>query len=55
MVVGDIVLWMYEYMDGLIVTWLSNKHAAQAAGADPCRCNSINRQNQHIQQNCRNF
>ena len=31
-----------------------NKPAAQAAGADPSRCNSTNRQNQPIQQNGRN-
>ena len=32
-----------------------NKAAVKAAGADPSRCNSTNRQNPTIQQNCRNF
>ena len=32
-----------------------NKPSAQAAGADPSRFNSTSRQNQPIQQNCRNF
>ena len=31
-----------------------NKPAAQAAGTDPSRCSFTNRQNPHIQQNCRN-
>ena len=31
-----------------------NKPAAQAADADPSRCNSTNRQNPHSKQNCRN-
>ena len=31
-----------------------NKPAAQGAGADPSRCNSTNRLNPPIQQNCRN-
>ena len=34
---------------------LKNKPAAQAAGADPSRWSSTNRQNPRIQQNCRNF
>ena len=33
---------------------IKNKPAAQAAGADPSRCNFINRQNTPFQQNRRN-
>ena len=33
---------------------VKNKPAAQAAGADPFQCNSTNKQNLPIQQNCRN-
>ena len=39
----------------LRVEYYQNKPAAQAAGADPFRCNSINRQNPPIQQNHHNF
>ena len=44
-------------MPGMIVLveYYQNKTAAQAAGADPFRCNSTNRQNPPIQQNRHNF
>ena len=35
----------------ILVEYKQNKPAAQAAGADPFRCNSTNRQNPPIQQN----
>ena len=43
-----------ESMFGSVFFWFSdeNKPAVQAAGADPSRCNSTNRQNSTLQQNC---
>ena len=31
------------------------KRAAQTAGTESSRCNSTNKQNPHIEQNCRTF
>ena len=39
----------------MILACLMNKPAVQAAGADPSRCNSNNKQNPPIQQNWQNF
>ena len=41
---------LYELKENLHL----NKHAAQAAGADPSKCNSTNRQNPPLQHNHHN-